>query len=190
MINKTLMTTSLAALLLGAGAMAQAQTALKIGVVNTRQLMQDSPQARTMLRALEDEFAGKQRALQAEQKEFEAQAEKFKRDAAVMSEADRAKTERDLTAKQRDFQRRAQDFEQDVQQRQQEEQQRMSAALLTEVQTFAKAQNYDLILSDGVLYAKDAVNVTPAILAALESKAKPGTPAAGPKPAPAAAPAK
>jgi outer membrane protein len=188
MINKTLMTkATLLALMLGLGAAAQAQTTLKIGVVNARQLMEDSPQARAFQRSLEDEFAPRKRELEAGQKEYQAREEKLKRDAAVMSEAERTKQERDLLASRRDLERKVQDFQQDVELRQNEEGRRMNATLLGEIQTYAKAQGYDLVLSDGVLYAKDAINITSAVLAALESK---GKPAGGATPAPKPAPAK
>ena len=174
MINKmmtgnTWMAPALAALVLGLGsvAQAQAQAALKIGVVNARQLMEDSPQARQAQRALEDEFAPRKRELEAQQKEYQAREEKLKRDAAVMSESERTKQERDLLSSRRDLERKVQDFQQDVELRQAEEGRKMNATLLTEIQNYAKAQGYDLILSDGVLYAKDSVNITSAVLAAL-----------------------
>lgn len=166
------------ALMAAPGALLQAAE-LKVGVVNVRQLMEDSPQARAATRAIEDEFAPRKRELENLQKELKARDEKFQREAAVMSEADRAKAERDLRETQRDFQRRAQQFQEDVNVRQNEEIGRMQRTLLEEIQTYAKAQNYDVILGDGVLYAKDAINVTAAVLGALEGKSKaPAKPAA------------
>jgi outer membrane protein len=185
MINKTFITpmasAALLALVLGLTGMAQAQAqaALKIGVVNAAQLMQDSPQARVAQRALEDEFAPRRRELENLQKEYQAREEKLKRDAAVMSETERTRQERELLASRRDLERSVQDFQQDVELRQNEEGRKMNAALLTEIQSYAKAQGYDVILSDGVLFAKDSLNITSAVLAALESRAG----AAAPKPA-------
>jgi len=173
MNNKCLkVTTLLAALLLGMGP-AAAQAQLKIGVVNVRQLMEESPQARAATRASEDEFAQRKRELENQQKEYKARADKFQRDSAVMSQAERDKAEREMRDNQRDFERKVNEYQEDVQVRQNEEIGRMQRALLEEVQTYAKAQGYDLVLGEGVLYAKEAVNITSAVLSALEAKAKP-----------------
>lgn len=153
---------------------------LKIGVVNVRQLMEDSPQARAATRTIEDEFAPRKRELETQQKEFKARQEKFERDSAVMSEAERAKAERDLREGQRDLQRRVNEFQEDLNVRQNEEIGRMQRTLLGEIQTYAKAQGFDLVLGDGVLFSKDALNVTSAVLAALESRSKAPAPAAKP----------
>jgi hypothetical protein len=39
------------------------------------------------------------------------------------------------------------------------------------VQGYAKANGYQLIVSDGVLYAADGVDITPQLVAAIKSKA-------------------
>jgi outer membrane protein len=85
-----------------------------------------------------------------------------------MSDTEHSKQERDLLASRRDLERKVQDFQQEVELRQNEEGRRMNATLLGEIQTYAKAQGYGLVLSDGVLYAKDAINITSAVLAALK----------------------
>jgi outer membrane protein len=41
--------------------------------------------------------------------------------------------------------------------------------MLKEVQDYAQAQGYDLIVGDGVLFASNAVNVTEAVLRAVEA---------------------
>jgi outer membrane protein len=151
---------------------------LKIGVVNVRQLMEESPQARAATRAIEDEFAPRKRDLENLQKEYKAREDKFQRDSAVMAEAERGKAERELRDGQRDLQRRVNEFQEDLNVRQNEEIGRMQRTLLGEIQTYAKAQGYDLVLGDGVLFAKDAINITAAVLGALEAKGKAPAPAA------------
>jgi outer membrane protein len=162
----------LAVLLIGAAPPASA--AEKIGVVNVRQLMESSPQARVVKQTIENEFAPRQRELESQQKEYQARAEKLERDAAVMSESERNKLQRDLRDVQRDFERRAQEFQEDLQVRQNEEITRMQRTLLEEIQSYAKAQGFDLILGEGVLYSTDALNVTSNVLSALEAKSKSG----------------
>ena len=57
---------------------------------------------------------------------------------------------------------------------------RLQRTLIEEVRAYAKAQNFDLVIADGVIYSTPALDITPAILSALQAEA--------PKPAAAAAP--
>jgi Skp family chaperone for outer membrane proteins len=56
--------------------------------------------------------------------------------------------------------------------------------LIEEVRVYAKAQNFDLVIADGVVYSTPSVDITPAILTALQSHAPAGakSPAPAPKP--------
>jgi hypothetical protein len=66
---------------------------------------------------------------------------------------------------------------------------KLQRTLFEEVRSYAKAQNLDLVIADGVIYAAAALDITPGVLQILQSR---GGAAAAPKPAaaPAAAPAK
>jgi outer membrane protein len=55
--------------------------------------------------------------------------------------------------------------------RRNEEVGRMQRALLMEVQAYAKANGYQLVVSEGVLYAAEAMDITPQVVAALKAKA-------------------
>ena len=66
--------------------------------------------------------------------------------------------------------------------RRNEEMSRLQRTLIEEVRTYAKAQNFDLIIADGVIYSTPSLDITPAILAALQARA-PKPAAAAPAPA-------
>jgi len=148
----------------------------KIGFVNTAKLLEESPQARAAQQALENEFLPRQRELADQQKVLQDKEDKLKRDAAVMSEADRAKAERELRDGQRDLARRFNELQEDANLRRNEEFGKVQRSLLQEVQTYARANGFDLIVSDGVLFASPAVDVTAQVVTALKSKA-PAAPA-------------
>jgi outer membrane protein len=57
---------------------------LKIGVVNIPALMERSPQTRSAMDALQEEFAPRQREFLAKQKEYEDLVTKVQKDVAVM----------------------------------------------------------------------------------------------------------
>lgn len=156
---------------------------IKVGVVSIPQLIEESPQAKAAMQALEDEFKPRQREIVNQQKELKAREEKFTRDSTVMSETERSRAEKDLRDSQRELARRQNEFVEDLNVRRNEELGRLQKSLLTEVQSYARAQGYDLVVGDGVLFARDTINITPAVLNAMKAKG-PATaaPAAAPKP--------
>lgn len=176
---------SLAAVALLAGAVPAAQAQLKIGVVSVPQLIEESPQAKGAMQALQDEFMPRRREIENQQKELKAREDKLTRDSAVMSEGERSKAEKDLRDGQREMQRRQNEYVEDLNVRRNEELGKLQRTLLQEVQTYAKAQGFDLVVGDGVLYAKDNLNITPAVLSNLQahSKSAPAAAPAAPKPA-------
>lgn len=157
-----------ALLLLPALAMPARAQELKIGVVNINVLMEQSPQAKVAMEALQEEFAPRQRTILAKQKEFEDLTEKANRDAAVMGETERRNTERELRDMQRDLQRMQDEFREDLNLRRNEEIGNLQRSLLKEVQDYAQEAGFDLVMGDGVLYASSAVNITEAVLEAMQ----------------------
>lgn len=142
---------------------------LKIGVVNVPVLMDKAPQAKVAMDALQEEFAPRQREILARQKEYEDLGEKVQRDVAVMGETERRNAENDLRNMQREVTRLQNEFREDLNLRRNEELGNLQRALLMEVQAYAKASGFDLVVGDGVLYASTAVNITENVLRAMEA---------------------
>jgi outer membrane protein len=161
-----------------------AHAELKIAVVNVPKLLEEAPQAKAAMQALQDEFAPRQRAIVAQQKDLKTKEEKLQRDGAVMAENERRNAEKDLREGQRELARKQNEYVEDLNLRRNEELGKMQRSLLQEVQTFARAANYDIVVGDGVLYVNDSMDITAQVLGALQSRYKSsGAPAATPKPA-------
>jgi outer membrane protein len=163
----------------------------KIGIVDFQRLGMESPQGKTIQDSMRAEFAPRQRTLQAQEQSIKAKQEKLQKDGATMSEDQRVRAEKELRDSARDLQRAEGEFNDDVTARRNEELSKLQRTLLEEVRTYAKAQNYDVVLSgEAVVYATQAYDITPAILSALESHAPAGGRSAAPpaKPQPSAAP--
>jgi outer membrane protein len=167
---------------------------LKIGVVNYAKLMQESPQAKAAQDALRAEFAGKQKDLQTQQQSLKNKEDSLQRDSATMSSDQRTTAERELRDGNRELQLKVQQYQDDFNARQNEELSKLQKTLVEEVQAFAQAQKFDLVLADGVIFASPVLDVTPQVLSALQARgvrpaasgaAQAATPKAG---APAAAP--
>jgi outer membrane protein len=164
-----------------------ASAEVKMGVVNFQKLLEEAPQTKTAMAALENEFAPRRRELLTMQNDLKARDEKLQKEGAVMAEADRAKAEKTLRDQQREFSRKAGEFQDDASTRRNEEIGKVQRYLVTEIQGYASAQGYDLVLADGVLFAKGPLDITANVLALLATKpatlpAAPPAPAGGAKP--------
>jgi outer membrane protein len=158
-----------------------AHAQMKIAVVNVPQLLEEAPQAKSAMQALEDEFSPRRREIVNQQKELKTKEEKLQRDGAVMAENERRNVEKDLRDGQRELQRKQNEYVEDLNLRRNEELGKLQRSLLQEVQTFARAGTYDLVVGEGVLYRSDALDITAQVLAALQARAK--SSGTGPKPA-------
>ena len=170
---------------------AQASAEIKMGYVNFQKLLEEAPQTKTAMQALENEFAPRRRELLTMQNDLKARDEKLQKEGAVMAEADRTKAEKTLRDQQREFSRKAGEFQDDASTRRNEEIGKVQRYLVTEIQGYASAQGYDLVLGDGVFFAKGPLDITANVLAVLATKPTtlPATPPAS-KGAAAPAPAK
>jgi outer membrane protein len=159
----------------------QASAEVKMGYVNFQKLLEEAPQTKTAMQGLENEFAPRRRELLTMQNDLKARDEKLQKEGAVMSEADRAKAEKALRDQQREFSRKAGEFQDDASTRRNEEIGKVQRYLVTEIQGYASAQGYDLVLGDGVFFAKGPLDITANVLAVLATKpaslpASPATP--------------
>lgn len=161
---------------------------IKIAVVDYGRLVEESPQAKAALEAIRTEFTPRQVDMQKQEQSLKAKQEKLEKDAATMSEDQRTRAEKDLRDGARDLQRKRQEVQDDFNAKRNEEMSRLQRTLIEEVRAYAKAQNFDLVIADGVIYSVPTLDITPAILSSLQSrgpKSGSAAPAAPmPKPAP------
>jgi len=170
-VSKVVMAGGLAMALAGAGAAAPAGTAgLRIAVVNYGVLLQESPQAQQAVASLRAEFAPKQRTLQVEANQLKSKEDTLKKNEATMTQDQRDQAELDLRERYQDLARKQSEIQDDVNTRRNELMSQLQKTLVQVVQTYAKQQRYDLVLADGVIYADQALDITPAILTALKSQ--------------------
>lgn len=177
---------SLATVVMAAPAMAE----IKIGVIDFRRLFQQSPQALVMQESLRAEFAPRAQQLTAAETAWRTRNEKLQKDAVTMTPEQRSKAEKDLRDSLRELQSKKQALEDDSNAKSNEEMAKVQGSLIEEVRTYAKAQNFDIVVAEGVIYATPTVDITPAVLAALQARApRPAAAPAGTTPAkPAAKP--
>ncbi len=159
-------------MLMPAVATAQAAGDTKIGVVSFARLIQDSPQAKLTLKALEDEFSPRQRELLAKQNELKERQAKLQKDAAVMGAEERRNAESKFRDDERDLGRRQNEFVEDFNLRRNEELGKLQRELLVEVQAFGRQHGYDLIIGEGVVFASPSMDLSEQILRTIEANFK------------------
>jgi len=136
---------------------------LKIGYVDAETILLQAPQTQSALRTLQDEFAPRQRSLQALQSDLQAKQSRYERDSEVMGQDERLSLERELRDGARDFQREEQEFQEDLNIRRNELLAVAQRAVSEQIATYASSNGYDLILQN-VVYHSDAVNITSDLL--------------------------
>jgi outer membrane protein len=133
---------------------------LKIGFVNIPAVLEKAPQAEKAKKRLEQEFSPRDKQLVAQQKEIQSMDERMTKDAAVMGESARANLEKDILNKKRDAKRAQQEFSEDFNARRNEELGKLQRRIVEAIREIAKDQSFDLLLTDGVIYASDKIDVT------------------------------
>jgi outer membrane protein len=158
---------------------ANAQANLKIGVINVARLLEQAPQSKVVTDKLQKEFEPRQQTILAARQKLQTQQETFQKDQAVMGEDERLNLERQIRDGQRDLQRTENEYLEDLNARRNEELGKLQREVLQRVQTYASAQKYDLVVADAI-YFSSAVDITAAVIAALN---QPASPAPAPAPA-------
>ncbi len=147
---------------LALAAFAPAYAETRIAIVDFGRLAEEAPQAKAASEAMRTEFTPRQRELQTLQTSVKAKEDRLQKDGATRTPDQRTKAEQEVR----------------------EEMSRLQRTLIEEVRVYAKAQNFDLVVADGVVYATPALDITPAILSSLQARA-----ASNPSSGPAAKPA-
>jgi outer membrane protein len=133
---------------------------LKIGFVNVPKVLEKSPQAEKAKQRLEKEFSPRDKQLVAQQQEIAKLEEKYNKDASVMGDAAKRKLEADILAKKREAIRAQKEFSEDFNSRRNTELQKLQTRIIDAIKELAKEEGYDLLLTDGVIYSNDQIDVT------------------------------
>jgi len=157
-----------AALLAGSASVAHAE--IKVGVVDVQRLAAESPQAQAAKGNIQTEYAPRYQEMVKQAEALQARQEKLQKDAPTMTQLQRDAAEKELRDGERDLQMKRAAFEDDLEARQQSENANMARLIQEEVGAFARAEGFDLILADGVIFASGAMDVTDALLKSLNSK--------------------
>ena len=158
----------LAALALGWCALApvQAQTSpSRIAWISPERIYNESKLAKLAGEKLQEEFKGREKAMNDMAGRLKAASEKLEKDAPTLSEADRVKRQRDVFELDKEYQRRQREFREDLSQRTNEERQAISEKATKIIKELANVEGFDIVLQDAV-WASPRIDITDKVLAA------------------------
>lgn len=144
-----------------------AQGNTTIGFVDIPYLIQKAPQAVEAELRLEAEFAPRQAELAEERERLSVMSAELTDLDSGLSEDDRLRLDREVRALERRIKRSEQDFREELNIQKNNEFKHVRERVLDAIARFGREQEYDLIVSDGVLYANERIDVTDRILEAL-----------------------
>jgi outer membrane protein len=156
--------TLLTLVLFGVSAYADGNSAF----INSKVLLEQSPQARDALEKMQSEFQDREANLRAMVEEINKMESDYQKDSAIMSDEQKKKIEDQIVQKKRQFQFDQQSMREDVQKRRNELLNNVRIAISKVIREYGDEKGYDFIFSDGVAYASDSVDITMEILKELE----------------------
>ena len=137
---------------------------LKVGFVDVSRVLDQSPQAEEARQRIQAEFAPIDQEILRLQRELRALEEQLLRDGTVMANADRMRLERDVLSRKRDLRRNQEEFREDLNLRRNQELQKLQRQVVLAIRAMAKSEGFDLVISDGVLFASERVDITGTVL--------------------------
>lgn len=158
-----------AALVVGGPAAAQS---VKMGFVNVSKVLERAPQAEAARSQLEREFAPRDRELLAQQREIRTLEDDLIKNAAVMSDVERQNQEQRIRAQKRELRRMQDEFREDLNLRRSQELSALQKLVADVIQAMGKAESYDLIVTDGVVYAGEQIDITERVIDQLKAEFK------------------
>ena len=164
----TIVTTILLIAILAYPTIVLAET--KIGFVNAARVLEKAPQADKARKLLEKEFAPRDKAIVAMQKKLKKLEETLSRDSAAMSESKQRKLERDVLSQKREIKRKKEEFREDLNIRRNESFEKLRKRVFEVIVVIAEQKKFDLIVSDGVVFASKRIDITKEVINQLKSE--------------------
>jgi outer membrane protein len=158
---------AVAAVLAAAATLPQAQE-LKIGYVNSEQVLRDANPAKAAQTRLQAEFGKREKELAEQGSRLKAAGDKLEKDAPTLSESERSRRQRELLDQDREFQRKRREFQEDLNQRKNEELAAVVERANRVIKQIFDTEKYDLIVQDAI-HASPRIDITRKVIDALNA---------------------
>lgn len=145
---------------------------LRVAYVNMTKVLEDAPQATEASAKLEQAFSPREREIVTLQREVRELEERLLREGQGMTDVARGGLELDLRSRKRELKRQQDEFREDLNLRKSQELAAIQRLVIDAIQGLAKREGYDLVLSEGVIFASGRVDVTDRVLERLRQAAE------------------
>ena len=153
----------ISAALLAAAFAAPAAAEIKVGVIDTVQLLRSAPQIQAAEGKIKAEFQKREDDLKAERKKLDDDIGRFRREADTMSPQQRTSAQNDLNTRATNFDIKQREFNEQFQSRNNELQRDVRIKMKRAIEEVAREKGLDLVLQDAA-YFSSALDVTAAII--------------------------
>ena len=154
---------------------------IRLGFVNTAQIMNEAPQADAARERLKNEFKSRDEKIVALQNDLKALEEEINKNSPIMSNDVLNKSERKVVSLKRDIKRAKEEFNEDLNIRRNEELAKLQKQVYETIVAVANEKNYDVILGDSVLFASKRVDLTSQVIEKLKRDFNQASAAGSPK---------
>ena len=137
----------------------------KTAYINSKVLLEQSPQAIAANAELQKQFGEREKSLRELAKEIQGMEKTYQTDSAIMSDEQKKKAEDKIIQAKRRFQFEQQSLKDDLQTKQRELLQKVQVSIRSVIKSYGKQQGYDFIFTDtSIAYASESVDITQKIL--------------------------
>ena len=144
----------------------------RVAFINAQELMLKAPQAKVARNELKKEFGVQEKALAAQGAAIQKKEKKRQHDLAFMSTAQRKEAENHLRGEITRFNHDMAAFRNAFAVKRNALLKKLEKRIYGVIVRVAKRNGYDIVLSNGVIYAAKKVNITPQVLSALRKSGK------------------
>ncbi|MDA3868571.1 MAG: OmpH family outer membrane protein [Gammaproteobacteria bacterium] len=137
---------------------------LKIGYVSVEKLLTQAPQVEAVNTAMIERFGSKKDDLQKMENEIKSMQENYKRNELVMTEDKLDELKNKLIAKLQTFKQMEAALNQEVSTMRSQQLAILQKSVRYIINEIAKKEKYDLVLSEGVVFAADRLDITDVVL--------------------------
>ncbi|HKJ50745.1 MAG TPA: OmpH family outer membrane protein [Gammaproteobacteria bacterium] len=141
----------------------------KFAFINSKVLLEQSPQAIAANTELQKQFGEREQNLRDLANSIKEMEKTYQTDRAIMSDEQKNKAEDNIVQSKRRFKFEQQSLKEDVQAKQRELLQQLQTDIKSVIQAYGEAQGYDFIFTDSsIAFASETVNITDKILQELK----------------------
>jgi outer membrane protein len=145
---------------------------LRIAVIDPNRIVEESPQYEEARQTLSAEVAEREADLLDQQESLDRLNARLDRDGALMSEEEMKRLENDIRARKRRLRYARAELQEDFALRQSELRTKLVKQVEEVVRQIAKEQEIDLIVSEGVVYFSDRIDISADVVQRLKQEFK------------------